>query len=141
MSAKYPEPPDYDAIELEAWRKSHGEVPAEAAELDEWLQKGYKPPSKATDRANRLLKRISGFVWRFGYKENDVLAKIKQDTMFAAWFAKEPRRQGFHEAIAADWIKVLPQVNDFRVLPKSGENAVKVSGDGSETHSPAVAVT
>ncbi|MYB34226.1 MAG: hypothetical protein F4X92_03710 [Gammaproteobacteria bacterium] len=88
-----------------------------------------------------MLKRISGFVWRFGYKENDVLAKIKQDTMFAAWFAKEPRRQGFHEAIAADWIKVLPQVNDFRVLPKSGENAVKVSGDGSETHSPAVAVT
>ena len=131
MSAKYPEPPDYDAIELEAWKKAHGEVPAEATELDEWLQKGYGLPSKATDRTSRLLKRISGFVWRFGYKESDVLAKIKQDTMFAAWFAKEPRRQGFHEAIAADWVKALPQVNDFKILPKFGKNAVRVSGDGN----------
>ena len=75
-------------------------------------------------RTPRLLERIQGFMWRFGYTENAVLDKIRQDQMFAAWFAKEPRRTGFHEAIAADWIKALPGVTGFKVLPKSGVNAL-----------------
>ena len=32
--------------------------------------------------------------------------------------------------IAADWIREIPGVEDFEVLPKSGVNAIKVSSDG-----------
>ena len=70
-------------------------------------------------------------MWRFGYTESAVLDKIRDDSMFAAWFAKEPRRTGFHEAIAAEWIEALPGVNKFSVLPKFGSSALKVSSDGN----------
>lgn len=120
MSVDHSHPPDYEAIEQDAWRQAHNKVGKEAS-----------------SRTNRLIKRIQGFIWRFGYTENDVLDKIRDDSMFAAWFAKEPRRTGFHEAIAADWIRTLPGVRDFKVLPKSGKNAVKVSSDGNiESETP-----
>ncbi len=51
--------------------------------------------------------------------------------MFAAWFAKEPRRTGMHELIAAEWIKTLPTVSAFRTLPKNGADSIYVTSDGN----------
>ena len=113
MLDEYP-PPDYDAIEDQYWKLFNKEVPLEADRKDE-----------------RLLKRIDLFVSRFGYPTEEVLEKIKIDPMFAAHFAKEPRRMGVHEKEAAKWIEALPWVSDFETLPKSGKNAYKVSTDGN----------
>ncbi len=114
MSVKHSPPPDYKSIERLEWKKAHEDVTQEAE-----------------SRTGRLIKRVRGFMWRFGYRENDVLQKIRTDSMFAAWFAKEPRRTGLHEVAAAGWIETLPWVSDFEVLQKSGKNALKVSSDGN----------
>ena len=69
------------------------------------------------------MERIERFVWRFGYDAEAVLLKITEDEMFAAWFAKEPRRQSPHERIAADYLTGFPELLDFKRLPQSGKNA------------------
>lgn len=107
-------PPDYEAIERDEWKKAESEVQEEAEK-----------------RTHRLLKRISTYIYRFGYDEDSVVRKIIQDHMFAAHFSKEPRRTGLHEAAAANWLKSLPNVNGFEVLNKSGPKSLKVSSDGN----------
>lgn len=106
-------PPDYDAIEKKLWKKNAGEV---NARLD--------------DNDPDLLQRIKTFIWRFGFGEHKVREKIQADKMFASHFAKEPRRQGFHEKVAAQWIKELDAVDNFQVLPKYGKNAYYITSDG-----------
>ena len=114
MSDNHFPPPDYEVIEGIEWKNAQVEVACEA-----------KNPTK------RLLKRITTFISRFGYLQDDVLTKIENDHMFAAHFAKEPRRTGLHETIAAQWIGELPHVENFKVLPKSGNASIKVSSDGN----------
>lgn len=107
-------PPDYEALELQMWRKNASEVLAE-------LNAGSK----------QLLKRIQSLASKFGYTEQEVMQKIKTDTMFAANLAKAPNRTGFHEIIAGEWIQSLPTVRDFQTLPKSGKNAIYITSDGN----------
>lgn len=107
-------PPDYESIERKQWKQSQREVIREAGNL-----------------TSRLRKRIATFISRFGYTAEDVAKKITDDEMFAAHFAKEPRRTGLHEKVAAEWIKALPYVHEFRVLPKAGNDSLKVSSDGN----------
>lgn len=106
-------PPDYTALEREAWKKNASQV---VARLD--------------DEEPNLLKRIALFVRRFGFPVHEVRRKIRSDSMFRAHFAIEPRRQGFHEKVASKWIQSIPGVRDFRVLPKSGRNAFYITSDG-----------
>ena len=110
-------PPDYDAIEREEWRKNALLV---SEELD--------------TKSERLTKRILLFISRFGFTKSDVEDKINTDSMFAAHFAKEPRRTGIHEKLAADWVKSLPIVEQFRVLPKGGSGAIYITSDGNIHH-------
>jgi len=107
-------PPDYEKVEREQWRRAQEEVAKEA-----------RSPTA------RLLGRVATFISRFGYPKKAVLEKIREDSMFAAHFAKEPRRTGLHEAVAAKWIKALPYVQEFQILSKGGANAVKVTSDGN----------
>ena len=115
MSTNYSslQPPDWDSEEKKMWKENHAEV---AVEVEE--------------RAERLMKRVALFVWRFDYKEKDVVAKIRHDEMFAAWFAKEPRRQSPHERIAAEYLQKFPELIGFKRLPQSGKNALYVNSDG-----------
>ena len=106
-------PPDYPVIERSSWGKNASQV---VERLDQ------KEPN--------LLKRIATFVRRFGFPDHDVRKKIRDDEMFRAHFAIEPRRQGIHEKAAAGWLRTLEGVTDFQVLPKSGRNAVYITGDG-----------
>lgn len=107
-------PPDYDAIEIEEWRKNAKLVLHEL-----------------NSDSDRLSKRIHLFVARFGFSTVDVETKISSDEMFAAHFAKEPRRTGIHEKLAAEWVKSLPLVKQFKVLPKGGPEAVYITSDGN----------
>ena len=86
MLDEYP-PPDYDSVEDRYWKLFNKEVPRETGR-----------------QSKRLLKRIDLFVSRFGYPIEEVLEKVKIDPMFAAHFAKEPRRMGVHEKEAAKLI-------------------------------------
>lgn len=107
-------PPDYEAIESKMWKENAEAVPGE-------LEEG----------SSRLGKRVQTFMGRFDFTREQVEGKIANDPMFAAHFAKEPRRQGIHEAVAADWIEELEEVTEFVVLPKGGENAVYITRDGN----------
>lgn len=106
-------PPDYLALEREAWRENATEV-----------------SNRLSKNEQNLLKRISLYIWRFGYKEDAVRSKIHDDKMFATYFAIEPRRQGIHEKIAANWLQKEEKIKDFTVLKKSGKNALYVTSDG-----------
>ncbi len=107
------QPPDWEGIEKEMWARNLREVDEEAAE-----------------RSDRLMERIERFVWRFGYDAESVLLKIREDEMFAAWFAKEPRRQSLHERIAAEFLMTFPELRNFEQLPQSGKNALHINRDG-----------
>lgn len=108
-----PDPPDYDAIERKEWEENARMVPCRL--------KKQEP---------NLLKRIKTFIWRFGFSDESIRYKIKTDKMFAAHFAKEPRRTGFHEKVAAEWLKKYASVSDFQILPKSGPNAFYLTSKG-----------
>lgn len=114
MPDPIPPPPDYEQIERDQWRENALRVPDELA-----------------SNSNRLLLRIRSFIGRFGFPEQDVRRKVQTDQMFAAHFAKEPRRTGIHERHAGEWIRLLPQVCDFVTLPKGGSQAKYITSDGN----------
>lgn len=108
------QPPDWDAIEKQMWQANLSLLNVEIR-----------------DKSPRLMKRIETFVWRFGYDTQTVLIKIQNDPMFAAHFAKEPRRQSPHENIAAQYLSQFPEISDFRRLNQSGNDAVYIDSDGA----------
>ena len=105
-------PLDYDAIESEMWKENATQV----------VSRLNKPDKD-------LLKRIQTYVTRFGYSAEAVESKIRDDEMFAATFAKEPRRTSFHERVAAEWLgDELGLAID--ILPRKGVRAYYISSDG-----------
>ena len=109
-------PPDYDALEQVAWRENVDAV------ID-----------RLNARDANILKKISTYIWRFGYSESEVSNHIREDQMFAAWFAKEPRRTKFHEKIAAEWLRQIEQesdlIKDFDELATRGRKAWYIASD------------
>ena len=111
------EPPDWDALEQAQWRENVDAV------ID-----------RLNERDKNILKKIGTYIWRFGYSESEVSNHIKEDQMFAAWFAKEPRRTKFHEKIAAEWLRLVEResdlIEDFDELPTQGKDAWYIASDG-----------
>lgn len=107
------EPPDYEAYLQGMWRDNAERVLDDLAE----------------ERPG-IVNKIRSYVWRFGYTAGEVRAKIVSDDMFAKWFAIEPRRQNPYEAIALDWLRDDPNIDDARKLPTSGREAYYVTSDG-----------
>lgn len=105
--------PDYESIERAAWRENAQEV-----------------ISRLETGDSDLTKQIATFVDRFGYSKAEVEEKITNDPMFAANFAKEPRRTGLHQKEAAKWLQGLDAVSEFSILPASGDRALYVTSDG-----------
>ena len=106
-------PPDYEKIDVDLWRQHASEVP-------ELLKKDDK----------NLIDRIKTFIHRFGFPVRDVYDKIMSDKMFAANFAKEPRRTGYHEKVAAQWLSDCDMIHSLETLPKGRKDAIYVSKDG-----------
>lgn len=87
--------------------------------------------TEVKNKAPRLMKRIATFIDRFDFDESEVIQKIECDAMFAAHFAKEPRRTTLHENIAAVWLQELDDVHNFQKLPASGRSAIGITSDGN----------
>lgn len=113
-SVTHKPPPDWQAIERSEWLKSRDEVTKELR-----------------DNAPRVEEAAATFAEKFGYPVKSVMDKMGQDDMFAATFAKQPGRTGLHEKVAAKWIAELPEVTDFRSLPKRGIDSIKIDSDGN----------
>ncbi len=65
--------------------------------------------------------KVANWAEKYQYPVEDVLAKIVQDPMFAAHFAKDPSKQGLHEEVASRWLSAHLPVQNFQVLPKSAQ--------------------
>lgn len=76
-----------------------------------------------------LQLKIQNFANRYGLSKKFVINKIMNDNSFAIVFAKEPGRQNFHENCAAEFIRSLPLVESFSVLPKGGSGALYIVRD------------
>jgi len=98
-------PPDYNGIEAGRWRKNADDVLPRLQSRDKYL-----------------LKTIERFSRQFGYTKTEIEEKIKSDEKFAAWFAKQPGRQGIHEKIAEEWLNQNLGVK-VEKLPTSGKDA------------------
>jgi len=106
-------PPDYAKIEQQLWNEFAADVPRE-------LRDGEK----------RLNQAIERFCKHFGYNKDDVKAHILESEMFAATFSKEPRRTGYHEKAARNWLKELEHVTNFKKLKSSGRDSLYVKQGG-----------
>ena len=95
-----------------------------------WRANAREVSEEAESRSERLMKRVELFVWRFGFTVEQVLNQIESDPMFAAWFAKEPRRQSPHEQIAADYLTGFESILNFVRLKQTGQGALYLNRDG-----------
>lgn len=68
--------------------------------------------------------KVKNFAERFDYDEALVWKRMNDDFMFALTFAKDPGRQTIHQTIAADYIKKLPTIDQFEILPAGGNKAL-----------------
>ena len=73
--------------------------------------------------SNDLKTKIENFAKRYGVSVEVVENKIRNDSLFALQFSKDPAKQSIHQNIAATFINKLPLVSSFEVLPQSGKNA------------------
>ena len=73
--------------------------------------------------SNDLKTKVENFAKRYGISVEVVENKIRDDSLFALQFSKDPAKQSIHQKIAASFIKNLPLVSSFEVLPQSGKNA------------------
>ena len=109
------QPPDYDRIEQELWRKNGNEVRGLLENQD-----------------SGMLRRIQTFCDRFGFDEIEVCEKIKDDFMFACCFAKNATRTGFHEKEAEKYLRMFPNlIRFFTALPSHGKNAKYIDQMGN----------
>lgn len=90
------------------------------------LQKNLNDVLPSLNNKDFVLK-IKNWAYKFGYSFDEIREKIIQDEVFRCVFAKDPSKQGFHQALAADVISSMDAVEDFKVLSSSGLNATYLS--------------
>ncbi len=73
-----------------------------------------------------LKKKIKRFALKFDLSEKLIQYKVLNDDLFILCFIKEPNRQSFHQRLAADYIKNIPNIIDFKLLPSGGRNALYI---------------
>ena len=96
-------------------------------------QQGWRrnAQSVATNlQEKNINKKITTYAWRFGHNEDKIREKIRNDEMFAAHFATDPKKQKLHEIAAADWLSKIPSIEKFESLPSSGRGSLYVATDG-----------
>jgi hypothetical protein len=80
--------------------------------------------SKVRNEINNddFVLKITNHAEKFGRDYNEVKDKIMSDDMYAEIFSKDPAKQNLYEKLAANYIKGLEHVKDFKNL----SNNVKV---------------
>ena len=107
-------PPDYEKLEAEQKIINRNSV-----------------RSALSNNNKHLIKKIHTFAQNYDYDISVIKEKIRNDEMFAARFAILPITQGFHQKIASGYIKTLPMVENFKLLPVSGKDACYIDGHGA----------
>ena len=109
------QPPDYDRAEQELREKNK-----------------YKVRDLLDDRDSGLLRRIRTFANDFGFEEALVCEKIRNDNMFACWFAKNPTKMRVHEKTAEKYLRKFPNlIKSFLSLPSRGNNTKYIERSGN----------
>jgi len=128
-----PRPPNREPA-LEKTRDSHENIDRpdyEGQERALWLHNLTQIAHQLAQNDPGLVKQIESFTRKFGFDEDDVRRKIKEDEMFGAHFVKDPKRQNFCENVAAEWIRDVLRAADFDNLPTRGQNAVYLGSNGN----------
>ena len=86
-----------------------------------WARNLREVAEEATECSDRLINGAYRKIRLAIRTSEGVLLKIREHEMFAAWFAKEPRRQSPHERIAADYLMTFTELRNFEQLPQSGK--------------------
>jgi len=70
--------------------------------------------------------KIEKWCRKFGFDFNKVLEKAKNDYLFRAFFAKDPKKQNIYEKVLVKYISSLKFVSDFKKLSSGGKNALYI---------------
>lgn len=89
------------------------------------LEKNIKQLRKQID-SKQTETKIYNWAKKFKLKPSKIRQKIINDDIFALHYIIEPARQNFYEKLAADYIKKIPNVSNFKNLPNSGASALVV---------------
>ena len=108
-----PTPPNYKSLEEKKRSENLNAVKKDLERNDGYLN--YKIRSFAID---------------FNFDVEKIKEKIKNDEMFAAHFAKSPRKQGIHEKAAAEYLRKIPIIKDFKKLSPQGNNSRHITEKG-----------
>jgi hypothetical protein len=73
-----------------------------------------------------LLKKIVNWANKFHLSVDSVMHKVRTDPVFACIFSIDPNKQGIHEKTAAKYIAGVSNIQNFKILPKSGKAAKTV---------------
>jgi hypothetical protein len=68
--------------------------------------------------------KISNWANKFGYSFNEIKEKIINDEIFRCVFVKDPAKQNLYQNLASKYISSLDIVENFKVLPAGGKNAI-----------------
>lgn len=68
--------------------------------------------------------KISNWATKFQYSFEEIKQKIITDKIFRCVFIKDPGRQNIYQTLAANYIKSLDIVTNFKTLPSGGKNAL-----------------
>ena len=110
-----PEPLDFENIEHQL-------------NLDNLQEMAQEVPN----RSERLATRIAHFSAQFDIPEEDFWRDLEADHNgpLAAVLAREARRQNVHENAAAEYVRRMIHVQEFRKLSSVGRNALYINADG-----------
>jgi len=87
------------------------------------IQENLKNVINELETKNMKLK-ISNWANKFGYSFNEIKGKIINDEVFRCVFAKDPAKQNLYQNLASKYISSLDIVENFKVLPAGGKDAV-----------------
>lgn len=73
---------------------------------------------------NDMKLKISNWANKFGYSFNEIKEKIINDEIFRCIFAKDQAKQNLYQNLASKYINSLDIVENFKVLPAGGKNAI-----------------
>lgn len=97
--------PDYENAMKFAWKQNLEQAWANPAERRE-----------VVDNFAELLGLSPEVLWHW----------LCTNQLAATQFAKNPTKQTKHQEVAGAWLRVLPLVRDFRILPQAGPDALYV---------------
>lgn len=73
-----------------------------------------------------LMFKVQSYSQSWLLEEDYTLNAVLTNSMFSRTFAKDPGKQTFHQHFAAQWLTLLPFVEEFQELPSGGNNALYV---------------